>query len=236
VEIAPPPGYIPNAGATWLNTNATSVAVIAFGATAAGPDFGNVQFGLTPGVGRSKGFWHNQGEPLLLDCEPQWREALGTSISNGFLRKPISSADPAISLFYLPLELSFSEAFYQFSNWIVGQGATGHAGYLLSNQVAATILNNTCGFMQGVIYIDRFGTGELQSLASMLQGAIGLLTDPCAGLTAPGDPIICLALRETILACLNEFTTINNTSNLLERQVVYQAQEESEGFLSPYDH
>jgi hypothetical protein len=35
---------------------------------------------------------------------------------------------------------------------------------------------------------------------------------------------------------LNEFTTINNTSNLLERQVVYQAQEESEGFLSPYDH
>lgn len=235
IEFAPPPGYIPLQFATWLNTGPVSAIAQANSGNVAGPDFGNVQFGLAPGVGRSKGFWHNQGEPLLLDCDPEWRDALGTSPWTGFLRYPVSSADPLVSVFHLPHGLSFAEAFSQFSDWIVGLSAKGHAGYQLSNQVAATILNNTCGFMQGPIYIDRFQTAELESLSSMLDGAIGLLSDPCAGLTGPSGPKSCKPLRDAILACLNEFTTINNTSNLQEPQVVYKPKEASDEFLSPYD-
>jgi hypothetical protein len=235
-EIAPAPGYIPAPGGLWLATTPVSATAMAGAAHVPGPDFGNVVYELSAGAGRSKGFWHNEGHKLLADCDPDWRDYLNQAC----LRNPISSADPQISIYLVPAEpVPFILAFADFSMWIVGLPAQGHAGYMLSTQVAATILNNTCGFMTGPVYIDRFQNGQLVSLAEMLQGAIGLLCAPGAGLTRPKDPpqpspIPGVDLRTAMLNCLNEFDTINNTGSLTEPQVVFKSVPEKPGISSPY--
>ena len=220
-EIAPPPGFIPAPGGLWLNITPTQGTVVTNVENVVGPSFGNLLFRLAPGVGRSKGFWHNEGRPLCAATDPVWRGALnGTATNPVSLRTSVSSADPNLSVFKVPaLPTPFSTAFAAWANYIVGSGANGHAGYILSTQVAATILNNACGFMQGTVYIDRFQNGVLVSLKSMLTGAIGLLNEDGAGLTGPNDPY--QDLRDRMLGCLNEFDTINNTGNASNPQVVY---------------
>ena len=212
-EVAPPPGFIPAVGATWLAMTPTQGTVIANADQVLGPCFGNLHFEVLLGAGRTKGFWHNQnGMVLLQQCDPDWRTALNP---------------PQLCLWYpsgMPFVVpappaAFATAFAAFSDWLVGQGATGHAGYLLGTQVAATILNNRCGFMQGTIYVDRFQNGVLMSLKDLIAGATGLLCDPCAPLTGPNDP--CQDLRAMMLGCLNEFDTINNTGSLNTPQIVY---------------
>lgn len=236
-EVPPSPGYIPEAGAIWLSTNARTGLVAAGQANVPGPDFGNVEFELAVGAGRTRGFWHNQGESLLLACDPDWREELNFTC----LRRPISTANPSLSIFLVPEPpATFATAFAALSGWIVGQGAGGHAGYQLSAQVAAAILNNTCGFMQGSIYIDRMQNGQLVSLAQMFQDVSGLLCAPGAGLTGPGDPpqpspIPGVDLRTAMLMCLNEFDSINNTGSTTEPQIVYKSRSTPSQFPSPYE-
>jgi hypothetical protein len=233
-------------GAIWLAMTPRSGNVTASAATVAGPDFGNLSFEVKPGVGRTKGFWHNEnGRAMLAVCDPEWRQDLyfrrGLAMA---LRHNISSGDPSVSLLFPPFPtgpvppvppfflLGFADAHDYFANWIVGNPALGHAGFLLSSQIAASILNNSCGFMQFTAYIDRFQNGILVSFNDMIAGATGLLRNPGAGLTGPQDPF--QELRETMLNCLNEFGSINETGDLQAPQVVFGSSLNPKEFDSPY--
>jgi hypothetical protein len=245
-EIAPG-GFIGDniPGAIWLAMTPRAADVAASAATVAGPNFGNLSFEVKPGVGRTKGFWSNQnGAVLLQACDPQWRQVLyvrkGLAVA---LRTNISSADPNVSLFIPPFPtlsspppaffaLTFGNAQSAFSSWIVGDPALGHAGFMLSTQVAAAILNNACGYMQFTAYIDRYQNGILWSFDEMVAGATGLLRDPGAGLTGPHDPN--QKLREMMLMCTNEFGSINETGTPSSPQVVYGSTFSPKGFSSPY--
>jgi hypothetical protein len=245
-EVAPG-GFIGDnvPGAVWLAVTPRSGTVTANAPTIAGPGFGNLSFEVKPGVGRTKGFWHNaNGEALRAASDPLWRQVL--YVHNNLpvgLRTNVSTNDPNLSLLIPPLPtvtspppaffgLSFAAASNRFNNWIVGDPALGHAGFILSTQVAATILNRRCGFMQFTVYVDRFQNGILVSLDEMLAGATGLLRDPGAGLTGPNDPN--QALRTTMLNCTNEFGSINETGDLSASQVVYGSKSTPSIFSSPY--
>jgi hypothetical protein len=235
-EIAPG-GFIGDnvPGAVWLATTVRERAIVADREQMRGPFFGNVSFEVKPGVGRTKGFWSNQnGAYMLAACDPTWRDVLTTR--NGApiqLRWPISSDDPNVSVF-APLQLpaTFTAAFLDWKTYEVGDGAQGHAGYILSTQVAAAMLSRSCGFMQFDAYIDRFQNGILVPFETMLDGAIGLLTSPGAGLTGPHDPY--QALRAQMLGCVNEFGSINNTSDPSSPQVVWGSTDSPGFFNSPY--
>lgn len=233
-EVAPPPGFIPAPGGIWLPTTPTQGSVTANASEVAAPSFGNISFQQAFGLGRSKGFWHNEGSALLGQCDPLWRAALnGTETDPVCLRTNISSADPLVSIFLVPPPpATFGDAFAEWADYIVGDPALGHAGFILSSQVAASILNNTCGFMQGTIYVDRLQNGVLVSFDSMVAGAVSLLCNPGAGLTGPNDPF--QDLRDLMLACVNEFTTINNTGDLNQPQVVYTVSPTPATFGSAY--
>lgn len=235
-EVAPG-GFIGDGipGAVWLAMTPREGTVITDAENVPGPDFGNIGFEVKVGVGRTKGFWHNQnGRDLLAACDPHWREVL--TVRRGLplcLRRPISTTDPTRSIFVpLPVPAPFADAHLDFAEWIVGLGAEGHAGFILSTQVAAAVLNRECGFMQFTAYIDRFQNGVLVSFEDMIAGVTGLLCDPLAGLTGPNDPPS--QLRDTMLACINEFGGINNTGDVGEPQVVYGPSDDALDFGSPY--
>lgn len=235
-EVAPG-GFIGDnvPGAVWLAKTPREFTVNASTEIVAVPPFGNVSYGVTPGVGRSKGFWHNQnGRALLEVCDPSWRDALTSPNGNLLcLRRPVSSDDPALSIFApSPPPTPFSSSFNQLSGWIVGLGSNGHAGYILSREVAAAVLNSRCGGMQFNAYIDRFQNGVLVSFEDMLTGVQQLLCAPGAGLTGPHDPY--QALRDLMLGCINEFGSINNTGDPNSSQVVFGPDSSPRGFNSPY--
>ncbi|MCY2960808.1 MAG: hypothetical protein NTY35_11630 [Planctomycetota bacterium] len=244
-EISPN-GFINDAtsGATWLATTPLVGSVLATGEYAAGPDFGNVRYEVAVGVGRSVDFWGDRncncndtgtacGVSILRACDPQWRSAL--NVRNGQpvnLRNPVSNDNPSASIFTLNLPpQSFCGAY---ANWksYVNKNPHDHAGFLLSRQVAATLLNIRCGLLQGDIYVDRFQDGVLVSLDDMLTGAIGLLSQTGAGLTGPNDPY--QDLRHMMQMCTNEFGSINNTGDPSAPQVVYTRSNEPGLFASPY--
>jgi hypothetical protein len=158
------------------------------------------------------------------------------------LRTNVSTADPAVSLLIPPFPtttspppaffaLPFLDAHAVLAEWLV-EDAFGHAGFILSTQVAASILSNSCGFMQGTIYVDRFQNGILVSFDEMVAGATALLSDPHAGQTGPNDPY--QELREMMLMCTNEFGTINNSGDLGEPQTVYGPSGAPRSFRFPY--
>lgn len=246
VEKAPG-GFIEDeiAGAIWHANTPRSGNVTASAPTVAGPYFGNLSFEIKPGVGRTKGFWHNEnGRALLAACDPRWRQDL--YVRNGLvmaLRTNISSADPNVSLLIPPyptptspvpafFALPFLDAHDYFANWIVGNPTLGHGGFILSSQIAASILNHSCGFMQFTAYIDHDLDGVLESFDDLVHHGTELLNETGAGQTGPHDPF--QELRERMLMCLNEFGSINETGDLQAPQVVYGPSEEPKNFDSPY--
>jgi hypothetical protein len=235
-----PGGFVGDgiSGAVWVSTTPRSASVVTSSEQVAGPAFGDVQFELAPGSGRTVEFWSTGGDfagvPLLLPNDPDWRVALnehgGLPVA---LRTPVSNDNPVVSIFTLRLPpQSFSGAF---ANWksYVNRTSHDHAGFLLSRQVAAAILNNRFGFMQGSILIDRFHNGVLVPFEDMLAGAIGLLSQVGAGLTGPNDPY--QALRASMIACTNEFSSLNNTGDLSAPQVVYTRSVSFASFSVPYN-
>jgi hypothetical protein len=236
-EIAPG-GFVNDgvAGATWLATAPREGTVLANAVHVAAPDFGNVALIVQPGAGRPREFWHDQtGLVTLVPFDTAWRDALTTR--NGApvnLRQPYSTLLPEASIFLPPpLPDPFDQAFGALSDWIEQLPPAGHAGHLLSREVAATLLNNGFGFMQGTVFVDRMQNGVLVSLDDMLSGAIGLLSQPGAGLTGPYDPF--QELRQQMLMCVNEFGNINNTGDLTSPQVVYGRSFEPVDFPTPYE-
>jgi hypothetical protein len=222
-------------GAEWVAQTPREAEVIADEELPPSPNFGVVSLEVREGVGRTKGFWHNQnGGALLEQCEPQWRDVLTTRNGSPVsLRRDVSSDVPSISVFApLPLPASFTSAFDDWSDYEVGQGASGHAGYMLSTQVAAAMLNSSCGFMQFNAYIDRHNDGILVSFQSMLDGVIHLLNEPGAGLTGPNDPF--QDLRAMMLMCINEFGSINNTGDPSSPQIVRGRSSAPNSFVTPY--
>lgn len=224
------------AGATWVATTPITGTAIASSEFVEGPDFGNVRYELSPGAGRPVSFWSEQngpGKDVLEGCDPEWRNALNTY--DGLpvnLRNPVSNDHPNPSIFTLRLPpQSFDGAF---ANWksFANKTPHDHAGFLLSREVAGTLLNTSCGFMQGSLLIDRFQDGVLVSLDTMLAGAIGLLSQVGAGLTGPNDPY--QDLRMMMQMCTNEFGTINNTGDPSAPQVVYTRSTGPGFFESPY--
>ena len=235
-EVAPG-GFIGDnvPGAVWLAKTPRQFTVIADQPEVVVPPFGNVSFSVRPLVGRTKGYWHNNnGRADLELCDPLWRSAL-TTWNNAplCLRRSVSSADPALSIFApLAPPAPFATAFDDFAAWIVGNPANGHAGFILSTQVAAAVLNRNCGQMQFNAYIDRFQNGVLVSFDDMLTGVQALLCDPGAGLTGPNDSN--QALRDAMLGCINEFRSINNTGDASAPQVVFGPDAVPRTFVSPY--
>lgn len=246
-EIAPG-GFVNEStpGAVWLATTAREGVVNTTSEFVAAPEFGNVSFELQPAAGRPFLFWTSHGDDgndhddedrptgraLLHDCDPLWRQVLTTR--NGgpvSLRNPISSDVPSVSIFAPSANLGFGRAFHEWDVY-ADSDPLDHAGFLLSREVATTILNNRCGYMQGVIYIDRFQDGVLVSLEDMLTGAIGLLNEVGAGLTGPNDPY--QDLRHRMQMCTNEFSSINNTADPSQAQVVYHRSLGPVFFKSPY--
>lgn len=235
-EVAPG-GFIGDGipGAIWLATTPREGEVTASVELPGGPVFGNLSFEVKPGLGRTKGFWHNNnGKALLQASDPEWRETLTTWNGEPLcLRRAISSDDPEVSIFApLPPPAPFNASFNDFKSWIVGP-SHGHAGHILSTQVAAALLNYRHGFLQFTLYVDRFDNGILVSFEEMVTGVqTMLLCAEGAGLTGPHDPY--QALRAQMLGCLNEFSSINETSDPTAPQIVYGPRETSSIFASPY--
>ncbi|HZN37690.1 MAG TPA: hypothetical protein VFD82_02745 [Planctomycetota bacterium] len=247
VKEKAPGGFIEDEipGAIWHALTPRSGTVTASAPAVTGPDFGNLSFEIKPGVGRTKGFWHNEnGRALLAACDPQWRQDL--YFRNGLvmaLRTNISSADPNLSLLIPPyptptspppafFALPFVDAHNYFASWIVGNPALGHGGFILSSQIAASLLNNSCGFMQFTAYIDHDQDGVLESFEDLVHHGTALLNETGAGLTGPNDPY--QDLRTRMLMCLNEFGSINETGDLQAPQVVYGSSFSPKEFSSPY--
>ncbi len=242
-----PNGFVNDAtpGATWLATTARTGTAVASTEYVAAPEFGNVRFEVSVGSGRTWQYWSDQrcddatapggicGRTVLAGCDPDWRVAL--NMRNGApvnLRNPVSNDNPSASIFTLNMPpQSFDGAF---ANWkaFARKNPHDHAGFLLSREVGATILSNTCGFMQGTIYVDRFQDGVLVSLDDMLAGAIGLLSEVGAGLTGPNDPY--QDLRNRMLNCINEFRNINESGDPAAPQVVFTRSSEPGGTGAPY--
>jgi len=223
-------------GATWLATTPITGNASATAEYVAGPEFGNVRYELTAGVGRPVDFWSEQngpGKDVLEACDPDWRSALNTY--NGIpvnLRNPVSNDNPNPSIFRVRLPpQSFDGAFAGWKSF-AEKTSHDHAGFLLSREVGAVLLNNSCGFMQGDILIDRNNDGVLVTLDSMLIGVIGLLSEVGAGLTGPNDPYQDLRMRMQM--CTNEFGSINNTGSPSAPQIIYTRSQEAGFFASPY--
>ena len=222
-------------GATWLATTALSGVVVTTAEYVPGPVFGNVRYELVPSAGRSVEFWsqNGPGRDMLLASDPLWRSALnsydGLPVN---LRRPVSNDNPNASIFTVrPPPHAFNGVW---ANWksYVQKEPHDHAGFLLSRQVAATLLNNAVGFMQGDILVDRFQDGVLVSLDTMLTGAIGLLSETGAGSTGPNDPYQDLRMR--MIMCTNEFGSINNTGDPAAPQVVFTRSREAGMIAAPY--
>lgn len=250
VRQAAPGGFINDhlAGAVWLATTPIEVQVSASSECVAGPELGAVVFELLPGAGRPREFWESYnchykpednpnfpcGETLLEQCEPAWRGVITTRNGSPVsLRKPISIDLPSASVFAPPpVGVDFHHAFLEWRNF-VRTHPNDHAGFLLSREIACTLLNHSdCGFMQGVLYIDRHQDGVLEPLEGMLDGAIGLLNETGAGLTGPFDPF--QDLRQRMIMCTNEFRTINQTADPAAPQVVYARRNGPLFYETPY--
>lgn len=245
-EISPN-GFVNDAtpGATWLAKTARSGNVATSAEYVYGPEFGNVNYEVSVAAGRPVSFWAAENDDddeaclpgtgceLLFPCEPVWRAALTTR--NGLpvnLRRSHSTSLAFLSVFVPPtLPASYGQAFEDWESF-ANSPTNDHAGFLLSREVGAAILNNTCGFMQGSVYINRFQDGVLVSLDEMLVGAIGLLSTPGAGQTRPGDPY--QALRALMIGCTNEFGRINETGDPSSPQVVYRTSEIPPRIATPY--
>jgi hypothetical protein len=235
LEIAPPPGYVPLPGGIWIATTPTQADVVTSTAVVDGPDFGNLglvnladpETGLGPGL--SKGFWSNMnGKALLSTCDPTWRDALNGSVSD-----PVCLRDEYGNFFTISTTDTFDDAFDAWNGFVVGDGLIGVAGYMLSTQLAAALLNTTCGNMQGLIYIDRFQDGVLVEFGELVDGAVGLLCDPRAVDTSPQTPYF--DLRQAMLNCYLEFSSINDTgSDPSNPQVTYGTSGKAPDYTSPY--
>lgn len=231
-EVPPPPGFIPAQGARWHPTTATEQTVVVDGDNVLVPDFGNVSFTDEPvfGLARSKGYWHNQGRSVLLACDQHWRTTInGTQTDPVCLRRNISSLDPDVSIFTVPLlPTSFDNAFDSLSNYLVGDPTLGHAGFILSVQVCATLLNTACGPLSqhGLVAVDVAGDDRLVLLTDLIAGAKGLLCDPRAGKTLPGENE---DFREKLLGCVNEFEQVNS-----ETESTHTPSTTATEFDSPY--
>lgn len=141
VEIMPlptAPTYSQPNPPQWVNTTPLSVAVTADAATKE-VRFGNVAVTFEPhfGLGRTKGFWHNQnGAAMLAACQDQWwtgLNALGLVWPNG-------------DAFTITAN-NTNDAHTQLAAWIVAVGAIGNPRYILGTQLAALWLNVHCGPM-----------------------------------------------------------------------------------------
>lgn len=233
-----PDGFVNDAtpGATWLATTPRSGVVATNVEFVAAPVFGNVRYERSPLAGRTVEYWSSTGGPghdVLREADPEWRDALNERLGVPVnLRKPISSDDPAVSIYRTrPLPNPFVQVFANWKSW-VDKDPHDHAGFLLSRQVAATLLSNSVGFMQGDVMIDRHQDGVLVPLDSMLVGVIGLLSETGAGLTGPNDPYQDLRMR--MIMCTNEFGSINETSDPSAPQVVFRRSTEPGLVIVPY--
>lgn len=237
-----PNGFVEDAtaGATWRATTARSFVVTTGAEVVVAPPFGNVRYEVSAGAGRSVEWWSEgtghdgaPGSTALQACDPQWRLALneyhGLPVN---LRKPVSNDNPNASIFTLRMPpQSFQGAF---ANWKSYAERTphDHAGFLLSRQVAATLLSVSCGDLSGDVWIDRHQDGVLVPLDTMIVGVIGLLSQTGAGLTGPNDPY--QDLRHMMQMCTNEFGSINNTGDPSSPQVVFSRSSESGKIHAPY--
>jgi hypothetical protein len=133
--------------------------------------------------------------------------------------------------FTVPLDIPFNDAFALLKEFLTDD-ALGQTGFILSVQVAATVLNHECGFMQGTIYVDAHQDGVLVDVNELIEGVKMLLCDPDADDTGPDtdNPM----LRDKMLECLNEFESINSTGTVTNPQVVYRISNTFADFITPY--
>jgi hypothetical protein len=184
-SVAPAPGYVGTVGGRWWGTNPTEVTVTA-NLPATRTDFGLLYFINTPDLALSKGYWHKQGESILAANDPEWREVV-----NGLcLRKNITIADGYTeeeTRFYVTETGSFSEAFQQLSDFLVGENL-GVIANNLSVQFCAAVLNKSFGNLQVTTFLDEFDDDILVEFGTIVETSRDLLCDPRSADTGPfGD-------------------------------------------------
>lgn len=153
-EVKAPGGFVGDGlpGSRWVAKTARSTSILAAQLEATLPGFGAIAFEVDVGVGRTAVFWGDNGDgrDRMDQFDPIWREVL--TVRKGLpvcLRRPINTSLQFLSIYEpLPHPWPFCLAYLQFKLWI-NSNPRDHAGYLLSREVAATILNNEIGFMQG---------------------------------------------------------------------------------------
>ena len=226
-SVAPPPGFVGTVGGRWLDTTPRQVAVFA-DAPEIVVDFGNVFLINTQELATSKGYWHNQGKAELQACDPEWR----TLVNGLCLRQNFTIQDPGVSeqdtIFQVSTNADFDTAFYELSNYLVGDPALGVKAFILSTQYCAAMLNSNCGPLQGLTtYIDQEFDDVLVNLDTMAANTLALLCDPCSADTGPGGDPDCIA---TIEQCLDEWGDMNSN----EGSSVFTRAEEGDEWFSPY--
>lgn len=233
-EVPPPPGFVPNLGAIWEASTPFLNEVKSTGGRVRGPDFGNVAFRQLIGGGRTPEYWISQeGRDLLEQNDPLWRNLLnefptGNPVS---LRLFLRSGDG--SIFTVPTNVPFDQAFEVWREFVTTPDE-GFISFTLSRQLAASLLNNQIGFIQGRIRIDRFLNGGLELFTNIVAGAIGLLQSPLAAFTGPNATGQAAELRFQMENCYLEFTAINETGSVQREQVVYDVGPRGDGFQTPY--
>ena len=205
-SIAPPPGFIPNPGGRWEATTPNPVDVLT-DVDHVSVDFGNLFFVNTTQFARSKGYWHNQGHDDLQACDPAWRIALNDLCLRNDNTSPPDTVEH--TLFTVPLDIGFEEAFTQLGDYLVGDSSSGVLAYVLSTQFTAANLNLSCGPLHDLpTFIDQMNNDVLVDLDQMVINTHALLCDPRSANTGPdGDQ----EWRAQIMMCLHEWNGMNTT-------------------------
>lgn len=220
-SAAPPPGFVPEPDAVWVETSDVEVPLTADAAEFC-VDFGNFALENMPELNLTTAFWAFQGWLLLLPCEPEWR-----SIVNDLcLRTNVTNANGQEgTLFTIPLDAPFDEAVEALTVFLV-EPTNGVLANQLSKEFCATNLNLACGNLQGTVYLDRNLDGVLISTDELVELTRGLLCDPCAANTGPGGDEEC---RAAIQMCLQEWEGTNSNGSR-----IYTKRSSPREFESPY--
>jgi hypothetical protein len=176
-----------------LNSNMCYTIVVAAGGSTSGVNFGNV-CEVPNKDGKTLGFWSNKnGKEILSAHDPAWRTLL-----NGYNLRNADGSDYAVA------GGSFDTAYNDFRSWLLGANAT-NMSYMLSVQMAATILNINYGSQDGTALVYDPVSGTWKTINALIVDADAfLLNHPT---TLAGDPA-----RDTAEKYKNIFDGLNNNT------------------------
>lgn len=224
-SLAPAPGYVGVVDGRWAPTSPIAVDVVAV-APSVTVDFGLLYMVNTPQFATPTEFWEDTGEPLLAASGQAWRRVVNSLCLRLNTTVPFPPPDPDPTLFSVPEQGPFEDAFDAFARYLAAP-SQHVAANLLSKEVAAMNLNTSVGLLAGSeTYIDRNGNSVLVPFELVSAETVALLCDPRSCDTGPnGDP----DWIATLLGSLGSWIGMNSSGkNIYTRDSTFPA------FVSPY--